>query len=120
MSKVILRSGLIIAFIPLVITLIMFSFLPETIPTHFTGATPDAWSDKGSALGIMSLFAIPLVSILICSSLYFALPGICRTAEKTSGQTIKNPKYIEMIVPFTAVILLIGFIVTASLLLTNI
>ncbi|MDR2699198.1 MAG: DUF1648 domain-containing protein [Candidatus Methanoplasma sp.] len=119
MPQTLHKIGLIIAFIPLAISLVVFPLLPDTIPTHFSSGTPDAWSDKWGAFGITALFALPLMSLVMCGILYRTAPSWYRIAGE-AGQAFKNPKHMEMIIPSVAALILIMHIMTVCLLLNNV
>jgi uncharacterized membrane protein len=118
MSKVIYKLGLIVAFAPLVVSFAVFPFLPETIPTHFTGATQDAWSGKWSTIGIMALFMLPVISLVLYGFLYLLDPTTHRIAY-ANGKPI-DPKHWAILLLSVAVALLIIHIWIVGLMLSNI
>jgi len=118
MSEALYKLALITMFVPLVISLILFPFLPEIIPTHFTGVTPDAWSKKWSVTAIMGLFMIPLISIIMCGLLYRGAPFVYQLA-KDNDQTLK-PRTWAIIILIFAVVFLIAQLWIVGLIISNI
>jgi len=119
--KTITKIGFLIVLITFIVTIYVFSTLPETIPTHFTSGDPDAWSSKWSAFGIMSFFVIPLVSLIMCLSFYYGGPGMLRYVEAVKPSPYGyDHLYIELLVPMIAVIMLVGQIFIIRLMLANI
>ena len=112
------RIGLIIAFIPLAISLIVFPFLPEVIPVHFMGSSA-SWSDKWGAVGIMALFFLPLLSLTMCGLFYLATPTMHCISEETKEEDY-DPKHIDMIVPICSLLSLIFHILIVCLIRTSI
>jgi len=107
MSKALYRLGLIIAFIPLVLSQIIFSFLPETIPIHFSlTADPDAWSPKWSFTAIGGIFTLPIISIVMFKIFSYITPSICKMAEY-EGQDL-DPKHWWIFVVLMAIFMLIA------------
>ena len=117
MSRVFYRLGLVIALIPFLASIVIFLFLPETIPTHFSGADPDAWSDKWSVVGIMSLFTIPLLSLIMFGLLHRIAPGLYKIAKETD-QTL-DPKHWEITVLIIVTFLLMCQVLIIDLTLSN-
>jgi uncharacterized membrane protein len=117
------KIGLVIAFIPLVISLCVFPFLPESIPVHFAPSAPNAWADKWSGAGITAMFILPLMSIILCGILYRVTPALNRMSKEIKGE-IYNKKLtertLEIIVPLIATVLLIAHIGIIGLILNSI
>jgi len=112
MQKILYKLGSIIAFAPLVLSLIIFPFLPETIPTHFgLGGQPDAWSDKWALAGLGTFFLLPLVSLAVFG---FLSCGWAKDTYKTL-----SPKLWEAVVLSVAIILLVCWAWIMVLTLTN-
>ena len=108
--------GLIVAFFPLLISLIVFPILPDSIPTHFFGQI--TWSDKLSAAGIMAIFFLPVMTILMCLVLYRVNPWMKNYVKATEQKT--DPKYIDMILPLIAFSLLCIHIILICLIFSNV
>jgi uncharacterized membrane protein len=121
MPKTFYKLGLVIAIVPLVISLVIFPFLPGTIPTHFWGGDPNTWSDKWSASGIAALFMIPVLSLVIFGLLYGLAP-ILREAAKAGDPTLRtfSKKKWEIFVLFTAAFIAAVHIWCIGLLLSNV
>ncbi|MCL2317814.1 MAG: hypothetical protein FWC44_03225 [Methanomassiliicoccaceae archaeon] len=116
MTNTLLKIGLIVAFFPLLISLIVFFILPDSIPTHFFGQI--TWSDKLSPAGIMAIFGLPVATILIGLVLYRANPWIKIYVKKNEQKA--DEKFIDMILPLVAFSLLCVHIILISLILSNV
>ena len=111
--------NIIIASIPLIASLIIFPFLPETIPHHFgSGGEPDAWAGKWSAYGILGLFLLPVIS-LVMFYLLNRLAPLMQEIAKDTGQNV-SPNLGGYIVLLTVSIFLAAHIWILSLVLSNI
>jgi len=55
------KVSVIVAFIPLAVSLIVFPFLPEMFPTR--SSPSEVWSYKWSANGIFAMFFVPSFSL---------------------------------------------------------
>jgi hypothetical protein len=72
MSDTFYKVNMVIAFIPLIVSLIVFPFLPEMFPTRYSPTA--VWSYKWSSNGIMALFFLPALSLVFFWILYRAGP----------------------------------------------
>jgi hypothetical protein len=118
MSKTLYRLGLAVAFTPLVTSLVILPFLPETIPAYFMGTTPDAWSSKWSALGIITLFVLPLVSLIVYGLLRLLALAL-RGVPISQGRPMTS-KHWGAVILFVAILFLIVHLLIIGLLLSNI
>jgi uncharacterized membrane protein len=93
MSKALYKWGLIVALVPLAVSLIMFPFLPEMVPTRFsgTGGGPyPIWSSKWSMTGIMASFLLPLVTLFLFAFMRLIGPIIDESAKDRNKNANPN------------------------------
>jgi uncharacterized membrane protein len=103
-----------ITFAPLVVSLIVFPFLPETVPTHFGfGGDPDTWSSKWSAVTIVALFWLPVMSFFVYGFLW-AVRDV-----PTSQDKMLRPSTHAIIRLSTAAFMLIVHVLIIGLILSN-
>ncbi|MDR1404949.1 MAG: SdpI family protein [Candidatus Methanoplasma sp.] len=99
---------LAVSLIPLFVAFILFPFLPETIPIHFSVGAPDSWSSKSGAAGIIALFLLPLISPVLC--------GVLITTQNTLDKK-RTPKPIFAAIKAAALLSSVVFLIVFSLII---
>ncbi|MCL2608147.1 MAG: hypothetical protein FWD92_06320 [Methanomassiliicoccaceae archaeon] len=115
------KVNMVIAFIPIVGALMIFPFLPEMIPTRFSGPGDGPfpiWSNKWSVTGLMSSFFLPLMTLFLFKIMYWFAPIAYEAAEGTDKPL--DPKHVEFTVLFTVIFMLIVWVWLRSLTLSHI
>ncbi|MCL2890262.1 MAG: hypothetical protein FWF40_00010 [Methanomassiliicoccaceae archaeon] len=102
MQDALYRVNMIIAFVPLAVSLIVFPFLPEMFITRFS--PEEIWSGKWSSNGIMALFFLPALSLVFFWIFYRAGP-IMYGMGMNNGKPLTS-KHWGTVVLFTIGILL--------------
>jgi len=112
MSKILYRLNLVIASAPLVLTLIIFPFLPEMIPTNGV----KTWSSKYSVTGIAALFLIPLVSLVVFRLMYWFAPMVYEGAVNKQFYT---PKRYGIIVLSVMLLMVLFWTIPLAIIISN-